>query len=324
MVNDLLDSGKLSLVEAFGSSLLKAGKRHNNLVLLHADNLAQLELEQFIKVFSDRHFNFGFGESNMVSASMGFVVRGKLPVLTGYTNFLVVKSFEQIRNSICVPNLNVKIISLGSGFSFPHDGPGYQIFEDIALMKLLPNMKIIVPGDHFEVMAACEAMLMDYGPTYMRLNNLPVGCFHSKGYKFKFEKIDVVREGDGKVVIFSAGVMMSKCIEVSNFLKERGVGVTLVNLPSVKPFDNEGVLGLLKKSKVCFTVEDHNVVGGIGDSVAEVMIENALPVKLKKMGMNDCFGESGKAEDLYRKFGLDTHSLTERIWKILEEEDLTA
>lgn len=306
------------MVEAFGGGLLKAGKKYQNLVLLHADNASKLELEQFVKVFPDRHFNFGFGESNMISASMGFVVRGRLPVVAGYTNFLIGKGYEQIRNSICAPNLNVKIVALGSGFSFAQDGTGYQIFEDIALMRVLPNMKIIVPGDYIEATAAFEAMLMDYGPTYLRLNNLTVGNFHSKGYKFKFGKIDLLREGDGKVVIFSAGVMMSKCIEVANFLKERGVNVTLVNLPSVKPFDAEGVAGVLKGAKACFVVEDHNVIGGIADCVAEVVVANSLKVLFQKIGMNESFGESGKSEDLYRKFGLDTHGILEKILNSLK------
>lgn len=313
MSNNSLETGKVSLVESFGSALLKAGKKYQNLVLLHGDNAKDLGTSAFIKNFADRHFNFGLGEENMVTSSMGFVVRGKTPVVVGYTNFLVGRGFEQIRNCVCAPNLNVKIVGLGSGFSFAQDGPGYQVFEDIALMKCLPNMKILSPSDHLEMQSAMETMMMDYGPTYLRLNNLPAAIFHNKGYKFKFGKVDIVREGDYEMVIFSMGVMMSKCLEVANLLKERGVNATVVNLSSIKPLDSEGVENILKKAKVCFTVEDHNVIGGLGDSVGEVITNKGLAVKLCKLGIEDRFGESGKSEDLYRKFGLDAHSLLEKI-----------
>ena len=245
-----------------------------------------------------------------VPAAMGFVVRGNVPVILSSAATLM-KGWEQIRNNICFSNLNVKIIGGHAGLSAAEEGVGFQSLEDLALMRVLPNMKVIAPADYGEAVSAFEEMLLDYGPVYVRLPKGELPVISRPDYEFKFGKAEVVLEGKD-VVLFACGSMVDVGLQVARKLKEKGLKVAVVSMPSVKPLDEDLVVEMAEGARFCVTLEDHSVIGGLGDAVGAVMVSEGVG-PLLKLGIDDRFCESGAVGDLYKKYGLDVDGVVEKV-----------
>ena len=304
--------------EVFASNLVELGSKYQNLVVLNGN--CEQYLGEFASHFSERNFNLGLAESNMVGASCGFAALGKVPFVVGNSAFLIGKAWQQIRNDLCYPNLNVKIIGFGAGFDNGPEGAAMQCFEDIALMRSLPNMKVVVPSGPREVAGAMEAMMRDFGPTYLRLSSVSAGVLgHAASHgtraphsrletaDFQFGRGVVVRDGSD-ICLFTCGKMVRRCLQVAKMLAREGIEARVVNLASVKPLDVQLVERCGKEIEKCVVVEEHSVIGGLGAAVAEV-----LGKKVMRIGVADTFGESGRVELLERKYGLDVESVFEKV-----------
>ncbi len=302
---DLKDG--FSTVKSFDDAILPLAKKFKNIVVLNADPSGRAAANNFSKFFSERYFSLGLQEANMTSCASGFTVRGKVPFITGFSSFILGKAWEQIRTGVCYPNLNVKIVGTSHGLFSGEDGAGSHSLEDLALMRVLPNMKIVCPADYYEAVSAVEAAYLNYGPVYLRLSNFELPFLFDESYRFEFGKGRIVREGSD-VCIFTLGIGVVNSLLAADLLAEQGISAMVVNLASVKPLDVDLVLDCASKVKKCFTVEDHNIIGGLGSAVAEV-----LGAPLVRIGMEDRFGESGKVGDLFRKHGLDSVGIFERV-----------
>lgn len=306
------------MIKAFEEIFLKLGRKYQNLTALHSDCLHESGLFEFSKAFGERCFNFGLTESNMASASCGFAIRGNVPFLFGYSSFFIQKSLEQIRNDICYPNLNIKIIGLHAGFDEGPQGAGIQTFEDIGLMRTLPNMKITIPSSQNELMGILETMMHDFGPTYLRihaLQNENNDFFNGESVDFNFGKAVILKTAQNSqsdICIFACGKMVKRSLEVCKMLETEGISCTLVNMPSIKPLDENIICEEAKKSQLCVTVEEHSIIGGLGSAICEVLSQTP-DIKVLCIGMNDTFGESGKIEFLERKYGLDIEGIYAKI-----------
>ena len=315
IMNEFIQSGeKISMLRGLSDALIKLAKKHKNLVVLHADFGTKLGLKNFSLAFPDRCFNFGLSEENVVSAAVGFSVRGKIPFVVGFGNFAG-KAWEQIRNSVCYPNLNIKFVATNAGIFAGEDGAGYQVTEDISVMRTLPNMKIASPADYFETMSVVEQAFDSFGPTYVRLASREVPVIFDENYKFEFGKSSVLKKGSD-ICVFSHGSVLVNVVSAAEILVESGISASVVSIASIKPIDVESVLNFAKNSKKCFVVEDHNLNGGLFSAIADVLVTNQ-PVLLKGIGLNDRFGESGNPEELYKKYGLDVDGIVAKIREFL-------
>lgn len=299
-----------STAKAFGDAMVKLGTKYKNAVVLDANAGRFLNLGGFARAFPDRYFNFGNAESNMIGAAAGFTVRGKIPLVCSFSMFVTGRAWEQIRNAIAYPLLNVKFIGAFSGILCGEDGATYQALEDVALMRTIPNMKVACPADGVETKQVLEAMMNDYGPTYLRLANTPTTNLYDDERKFEFGKGHVYRPGTD-VCIFSYGDTFHSGLKAAELLERDGVSTMVVNLSSIKPLDEALVVECAKQATHVVTVEDHQIIGGLGSAVAEALTAN-YPCKVTRLGM-DGFGESGKSADLYRKYRLDAQGIYEQI-----------
>ena len=314
-MNEVIQSGeKISMLKGLSDGLIRNAKKHKNMMVLHADFGTKLGLKNFCMGFPERCFNFGLSEENVVSASVGFSVKGKIPFVLGFANFAG-KAWEQIRSSVCYPNLNVKFVATNAGIAAGEDGVGYQATEDIALMRVIPNMKVISPADYYETLAAVEEAFDSFGPVYIRLASGEVPVIFDENFKFEFGKAKVLREGRD-VCVFALGTMVYNSLRAAEILEGSGVSVKVVDMASIKPLDAATVIDSAKNAKVCVVIEDHNLMGGLFSAVSEVFAENGLG-NLKKIGLDDRFGESGNAMDLYRKYGLDVEGIVGKIREFL-------
>jgi len=333
------DAEKIATRKSFGDALVKLGAKHKNIVVLDADLSCSVGTAKFAKEFSERHFNFGIAEQNMLGAAAGFATRGKVPFACSFAIFSAGRAWEIIRNSICYPNLNVKIIGSHAGILTGEDGASHQALEDIAIMRAIPNMKIVQPADHFETLSVMEELMKDFGPTYVRLLRQGTSVIYSgvagEGdgksvgknaadtavAKFKFGKSDIVHGGEYKkadVCIFASGALVASSIFAAQKVEgESKKKIIVVNVSSIKPIDVETIVDCAGRAKVCMTAEDHNIIGGLAGAVAEVFAENGIGKKLVRIGMEDRFGESGKSGDLYKKYGLDEGGVEKKLRKIL-------
>ncbi len=303
---------KVDMVSALSDTLLKIGKKSRNIVVLNTDCTRELGAEKFSKSFEARHVNLGFGIENMVGMAAGFSARGKIPFLISFPEMITARSWEQIRNSICYPNLNIKIIGVGSGLSAAHEGAGVQIFEDLSLMRVLPNMKVLSPADAVETSEMLEFMLKDYGPTYLRLSSGLFNRVFEKKAGFDLGKTNTIRKGSD-VCLFATGIMVARSLEVADLLEEVGVSTRVVNVSSIKPIDQKGILKAIKKVRFAISVEEHNIQGGLGSAISELITSSMEPIPLKRIGLEDQFGESARFDDLNRKYGLDVENIFEKV-----------
>lgn len=301
---------QLSTQKAFAELLVKLGGKFRNIVLLESNVGSVGGIQGFVKSFPDRHFNFGNATSSMFGAATGFTARGKTPFVCSLATAGSSKGLEYIRNYICYPHLNVKIIGIQAGLLNGQEGATQQALEDISFMRSLPNMKVICPADAVETRRALEMMMLDYGPTYLRLYHLPLPELYDDSYQFQFGKGHIYKAGTD-VCIFALGTAVHTSLDAAMLLENQGLSTMVVNMSSVKPLDEDLVAECARQVQYLVTVEDHNIVGGLGSAVSEALSVR-YPAKLLRLGMTG-FGEAGKVDDLYKKYRLDAVGITEQI-----------
>jgi transketolase len=304
-----------SLRKEYGKTLVKLGKQDKNIVVLDADLAKSTKTIEFAKVYPERFFDFGLSEQDMIGAAAGLALTGKTAFVSSFAVFLTGRVYDQIRQSICYNNVNVKLVSTHSGLDVGEDGATHQMLEDISLMRTLPNMRVIVPADTIETKQVIEYVYKTYGPFYVRLirNELPI--VHSKDYKFKIGKASVLKEGTD-ITLIAIGPMVSKAVEAEKTLKKKGISATVINCSSIKPLDEETILKYVKKSKGVVTVEDHSIFGGLGSTIAEFLSKNH-PIKMRMIGVDNKFGRSGKPNDLYSLYKLTKEEIINKVVEIL-------
>jgi len=306
---------KIATRESYGNALVELGKEHENVVVLDADLAGATKTGMFLKAYPERHINCGIAECNMVGVAAGLATTGFVPFASSFAMFAAGRAFEQIRNSVGYPELNVKIGATHAGISVGEDGASHQCNEDIALMRVIPGMIIINPADDIEAKAAVRAAYAHKGPVYLRFGRLPVPVFNHADYKFELGKGVVLREGQDLTIV-ATGLPVSNCLEVAERLAENGVEAKVINIHTIKPLDRELVIASAKETGKVVTVEEHSVIGGLGSAVCDVLAEDA-PAKVLKIGIQDVFGESGPALELLKKYRLDADGIYEQIMLFL-------
>lgn len=300
--------------ESYGNALKElAAEGADNLVVLDADLSAATKTGIFKKAFPERHINCGIAESNMMCVAAGLSTMGLVPFASSFAMFASGRAFEQIRNSIGYPHLNVKIGATHAGISVGEDGASHQCCEDFALMRSIPGMTVICPADDVEAKQAVKAAYALDGPVYLRFGRLAVPVFHSDDYKFEIGKGEVITEGTD-VTIIANGLMVAEAIEAEKMLKADGIGAEIINIATIKPLDKELVVNSAKKTGRVITVEEHSIIGGLGEAVCAALSEEC-PTPVKRIGVNDEFGHSGPAKDLLKQFGLSA----ENIYKVAKD-----
>ena len=308
---------KMATREAYGKALAEFGAKYPDLVVLDADLANATKTNSFQKVFPDRHIDCGIAECNMMGIAAGLATVGKIPFASTFAMFASGRAYEQVRNSIGYPHLNVKIGATHAGISVGEDGATHQCNEDLALMRTIPGMVVICPSDDVEAKAAVRAAYEFEGPVYLRFGRLAVPVINDRpDYKFEIGKGVVLREGKD-VTIIATGLPVSNCLEAAEKLAADGIEAKVINMHTIKPLDEELVLAAAKETGKVVTVEEHSVIGGLGSAVCDVLAEKA-PARVLKIGINDVFGESGPAVELIKKYGLDADSIYEKIKKFAE------
>ena len=303
---------KIATRESYGNALVELGKEHEDVVVLDADLAAATKTGVFKKAFPERHIDCGIAECNMIGVAAGIATTGKVPFASSFAMFAAGRAFEQVRNSVGYPKLNVKIGATHAGISVGEDGATHQCNEDIALMRTIPGMVVINPSDDIEAKAAVKAAYEHQGPVYMRFGRLAVPVINdNEDYKFELGKGVVLREGKD-VTIIASGLPVSNCLEAAEKLAKDGIEAKVINIHTIKPLDEELVIAAAKETGKVVTVEEHSVIGGLGSAVCDVLSENA-PTKVLKIGINDVFGESGPAVELVKKYGLDADSIYTKV-----------
>ena len=299
----MADIKKVATRESYGNALAELGDKYDNLYVFDADLAAATKTGIFKKKFPDRFFDCGIAESNMMGVAAGMAATGKIPFVSTFAMFAAGRAFEQVRNSIGYPHLNVKIGATHAGISVGEDGATHQCNEDIALMRTIPGMTVIIPADDVEAKAAVEAAINYEGPVYMRFGRLAVPVFNDpETYKFEIGKGIKLRDG-GDITIVATGLMVYEAIEAAKTLAQEGIEATVINIHTIKPIDKDIIIEAAKKTNLVLTVEEHSVIGGLGEAVCDVLCEN-YPTKVVKIGVNDEFGHSGPAVELLKQFGL--------------------
>ena len=307
------DVKRLATRDSYGEELVKLGAEHEDIVVLDADLAEATRSGEFQKVYPDRFIDCGIAEENMMGVAAGLAAAGKVPFASSFAMFAVGRAYEQIRNSIGYPHLNVKIGASHAGISVGEDGATHQCIEDIALMRMIPGMVVINPSDYIEARAAVRAAYEYEGPVYMRFGRLAVPILNDRpDYKFELGKGVVLREGKD-LTIFATGLPVYNCLEAAERLAaEDGIDAQVINIHTIKPIDEELIVAAAEKTGKIVTVEEHSVIGGLGSAVCDVLSEKA-PTRVMKIGINDTFGESGPALELLKKYGLDTDGIYEKI-----------
>ena len=303
MLNNIQVSGNKDTRSGFGDGILEAARKNPNIVALTADLAGSLKLNGFMKEFPDRFIQCGIAEANMMGIAAGLTVGGKIPYTTTFANFSTGRVYDQIRQSIAYSCKNVKICASHAGLTLGEDGATHQILEDIGLMKMLPGMTVIVPADYNQTKAATMAIADYEGPVYLRFGR-PVWPIFTNEADFVIGKAQQFSVGSD-VSIFACGHLVWKAIEAAKVLQEKGIRVDLLNIHTIKPLDEAAVVASISKTKCAVTAEEHNIIGGLGDSIAQAAARNC-PVPIEYIGTNDTFGESGKPIELLTKYGLDT------------------
>ena len=309
----MADVKKIATREGYGQALVELGQEHDNIVVLDADLAGATKTGTFKKAFPDRHLNFGIAEGNMMSAAAGLAATGMVPFASSFAMFATGRAFEQIRNSIAYPHLNVKVCASHGGISVGEDGASHQCCEDYALMRSLPGMVVMSPADNVEAIAMVKAAYEYVGPVYIRTGRSAVPVFHEEGFKFQIGKGEIVREG-ADVAIIANGLMVYEAMKAGEALAEQGINALIINMATIKPLDEALVLEAAKKCGKVITCEEHSVIGGLGEAVCSLLSEK-LPTPVKRIGMNDEFGRSGPAGELLKHYGL----CAENIVKVTRE-----
>ncbi len=306
------DIKKIATRESYGNALVECAEDFPDLVVLDADLAGATKTGTFKKAYPDRHIDCGIAESNMTGIAAGLATCGKIPFISSFAMFAAGRNFEQVRNSIGYPHLNVKIGATHAGVTVGEDGATHQCNEDVALMRTIPGMTVIVPSDDIEARAAVRAALEFKGPVYLRFGRAAVPVINDKpGYKFEIGKGVKLREGSD-VTIVASGICVDSAVNAAELLAADGISAEVINIHTIKPIDKDIILESAKKTGKVVTVEEHSVIGGLGSAVCDVLAEN-LPTPVKKIGVQDVFGESGSAAELVKKFGLDGESVYKTV-----------
>ena len=305
----MADVKKIATREGYGTALVELGKEHADIVVLDADLAGATKTGTFKKAFPDRHLNFGIAEGNMMSAAAGLAATGMVPFASSFAMFATGRAFEQIRNSIAYPHLNVKVCASHGGISVGEDGASHQCCEDYALMRSLPGMVVMSPADNVEAIAMVKAAYDYVGPVYIRTGRSAVPVFHAEDFKFEIGKGEVVREG-GDIAIIANGLMVYEAMKAGEALAEQGITAMIVNMATIKPLDEALVLAAARKCGKVITCEEHSVIGGLGEAVCALLSEKC-PTVVRRIGVNDEFGHSGPAAQLLKDFGLCADHIVE-------------
>jgi transketolase len=315
MLKDIQPSGQKDTRSGFGDGIHELGKTNPNVVALTADLAGSLKLNAFIRDFPDRFIQCGIAEANMIGVAAGLTIGGKIPFTTTFANFSTGRVYDQIRQSVAYSDKNVKICASHAGLTLGEDGATHQILEDIGMMKMLPGMTVIVPCDYNQTKAATIAIADHHGPVYLRFGRPAWPIFTSPDEPFEIGKAQHFSRG-ADVSIFACGHLVWKSIEAGRILEEQGVSVELVNIHTVKPLDEKAVLASIRKTGCAVTAEEHNIIGGLGDSIAQTAARHH-PVPIEMVGTKDTFGESGKPAELLKKYGLAADDIVSAARKAL-------
>ena len=309
-------SNKIATREAYGKALAELAKENENVVVLDADLSKSTKTADFKAVSPERFFNMGIAEANMMGVAAGLSTCGKIPFVSTFAMFAAGRAFEQIRNSICYPKLNVKVCATHAGLTVGEDGASHQAVEDLALMRSIPGMTVISPSDGIEAEAAIKAVSEFNGPCYVRLGRMPVNTVNDfEGYKFEIGKGVQLKEGKDATIIAN-GIMVDAALEAKEILLGEGIDVSVINIHTLKPIDEEIIVKAAKETGAIVTAEEHNIIGGLGSAVSEVVSEN-YPVPVLRVGIKDVFGESGKPADLLEKYGLTANEIVKTVKKAM-------
>ncbi|MEG0672244.1 transketolase family protein [Clostridium sp.] len=303
--------------EAYGKTLAECGIKDERIVVLDADLSKSTKTADFKKVCPERFINMGIAEANMMSVAAGLASCGKIPFASTFAMFAAGRAFEQIRNSICYPRLNVKICATHAGLTVGEDGASHQAIEDIAIMRSIPNMTVISPSDAVETEAVIKAIVEYDGPCYVRLGRSAVNVINDNPeYKFELGKAVTLRDGK-EATIIATGIMVDAALEAYNILSEDGIRVRVLNIHTIKPIDEEAIIKAARETGTIVTAEEHNIIGGLGSAVTEVVCSNA-PVPVIRVGVKDTFGESGKPKELLEKYGLTAKDIVKAVKKAIQ------
>ena len=301
--------------EAYGEALKEIGGKNEQIVVLDADLSKSTKTNVFAKAYPQRFFNVGIAEQNLVGTAAGLAASGKTPFVSTFAMFAAGRAFEQIRNSVCYPKLNVKVAATHAGLTVGEDGASHQAIEDVSLMRSLPNMTVLVPADEEETRQAIAWAAVYQGPVYIRLGRMSVDNVSPEGYVFAPAKAAVLTEGND-VALIANGVMVMAALEAAKMLAAEGIQARVINMASVKPLDEAAVVSAAKETGAIVTCEEHSIIGGLGSAVAEVLAEQA-PAPLERVGVKDTFGESGKPKELLAKYGLTAADVAEAARRVV-------
>lgn len=309
----------LATREAYGKALVELGGENKNIVVLDADLSKSTKTADFAKVYPERFINIGIAEGDLMATSAGLSTCGKIPFASTFAMFAAGRAFEQIRNSICYPELNVKIAATHAGLTVGEDGASHQAIEDLSLMRSIPNMTVLCPCDDVETIACIKAAAEYVGPVYIRLGRSAVPTLNDEAtYKFQIGKSVKLREGKD-VTIFATGIMVNEAVKAADTLSKEGIAAEVINIHTLKPIDVEGIVSSVKKTGAAVTCEEHNVIGGLGSAVCEVLAEN-YPAPVKRVGVMDTFGESGKPAELLKEYGLLAENIVSAAKEIIKRK----
>lgn len=297
--------------ESYGETLVKLGEKHQDIVVLDADLATATKTVNFAKKFPERFFDMGIAEANMMSTAAGMATTGKVPFASTFAVFAAGRSYDQIRNSICYPNLNVKICSTHAGITVGEDGATHQMLEDISLMRTLPNMTVLSPADDVETAWAIEQAYQIKGPVYVRLSRLATPIIYDENQKFELGKMIQIGNGT-EATVFATGDVLCEAIKAKEELEKLGIAIRVIDVPTIKPIDEEMIIKCAKETKRLISIEDHSIIGGLGSSISEVLTTK-YPAKLERMGIHDTFGKSGKAEELIHYYHLDAEAIIKKL-----------
>lgn len=297
--------------QSYGEALVELGKENKNIVVLDADLATATKTIDFAKEFPDRFFDIGIAEADMIGTAAGMATCGKIPYASTFAVFAAGRSYDQIRSSVCYPNLNVKICATHAGVTVGEDGATHQMVEDLALMRVMPNMKVFCPSDDIQTKWLIKEISKIDGPCYVRLCRLATPAIYDENQKFEIGKM--VQIGDGTdATIFATGVCVSEALKAKEKLKQKGIDIRVVDVHTIKPLDENMILKCAKETKRLISIEDHSILGGLGSAISEVLIEK-YPCKLERMGVADTFGKSGKAEELLKYFKIDADAIVKKL-----------
>jgi len=293
---------KMATREAYGAFLASYAKNNKDIVVLDADLSKSTKTAEFQKVCPDRFFNMGIAEQNMMGVAAGMAATGKIPFASTFAIFAAGRAFEVIRNSICYPNMNVKVCATHAGLTVGPDGASHQAIEDIALMRSLPNMTVINPADGVSAKALLEAAAVYEGPVYVRLGRVSVPMCYGENDTFEIGKAKELKAGSD-VTLIATGIMVDSALQAAEVLEKEGMSVRIIDMHTIKPIDAEMIIKAARETRAIVTAEEHSVIGGLGSAVAEVLAEN-MPVSMKMVGVKDTFGESGTPDELLEAYGI--------------------